>query len=98
MPDFQTVYNLHQQDGFVVLAVNNRESEEDVQKFVDQLGLKFTVVLDQSGAIRDDLYGSAIPGFPTSFLIDQNGVIVRIFPSKMTGTELLDALDPLLNS
>ncbi len=98
MPDFQTIYNLHQQDGFVVLAVNDRESKDDVQKFVDQFGLKFPVVLDQTGVIRDQLYGSAIPGFPTSFLIDQHGVIVKYFPSKMTGTELLDALDPLLNS
>lgn len=98
MPDFQTIYDLHRQDGFVVLAVNDRESAKDVQKFVEELGLDFPVVLDQSGAIRDDLYGSAIPGYPTSFLIDRNGVIVKYFPRVMTGTELLDALDPFLDS
>ncbi len=96
MPDFQTVYDARSADGFVVLAVNNMERKSDVAQFIGDLGVTYPVALDESGAINFDLYGSAIPGYPTSFLLDRNGVIVGYFPRIVSGPELLDALEDML--
>ncbi|MBN2305315.1 MAG: redoxin domain-containing protein [Anaerolineae bacterium] len=96
MPDFQTVYDLHKSDNFVVLAVNNMERADDVIPFIDDLGITFPVVLDEAGRINGALYGSRITGYPTSFLLDADGVIVEYFSGTMDGTQLLDALEPLL--
>ncbi len=97
MPDFETIYDLRQND-FVVLAVNNMEQAGTVQDFVDELGITFPVALDEDGAINGNLYRSAIPGWPTSFLLDKNGVIAAYFPRVVEPAELLDALDSLTDS
>ncbi|MBI5958501.1 MAG: redoxin domain-containing protein [Chloroflexi bacterium] len=96
MPDFQTAYDLYQDQGFTVLAVNYREGSSTVGAFADELELTFPIALDESGAINEDLYRDAIVGYPTSFLVDTNGVIVKYFPGIVPGSELLDALGDLL--
>jgi cytochrome c biogenesis protein CcdA/peroxiredoxin len=99
MSDFQTIYDLHEAEGFAVLAVNYTATEtslDDVRAFVDEFGITFPILLDESGAINEQLYRDAIAGYPTSFLIDANGVIVQHYPSIVQGDELLETLDELL--
>jgi len=59
-------------DSLVVLAVNNDESEEQVQAFVEKLELTFPVLLDPGGAVTQ-MY--RVRGFPTTIFIDQAGII-----------------------
>ena len=47
------------------------------------------------GRINGGLYRSAIPGYPTSLLLDADGVIAAYFPRGLSGPELLAALDDL---
>jgi peroxiredoxin len=96
MPDFQTAYDLYQEQGFTVVAVNYREGSGAVEDFADELALNFPIALDESGTINEDLYRGAIAGYPTSFLLDQNGVIVHYFPAIVPGSDLINALDDLL--
>lgn len=72
MPSFQDRYERLQQQGFVVLAVNDEEPAADVQGFVDELGLTFPILLDPSGEVQQ-LY--AVHGYPSSYLIDRDGTI-----------------------
>ena len=96
MADFQAVYSQEQANGFVVLAVDNREAPGDVAQFVAAHKLTFPILLDRDGTINGTIYGDKVLGYPTSFLIDPNGVIVRYFPGIVNGSELLEALDSLL--
>ena len=101
MPDIQAVYDTYQDDGFVVLAINSTSTEFDqdsITPFVADLALTFPVGLDESGAIAEKQYKSAIPGLPTSFLIDQDGIIRAYFPTLVTGSDLIAALDDLLDA
>ena len=95
MPDFDAIYQQRRADGFVVLAVNAFETPEQVAAFADEFALTFPVIMDESGAINTELYGSAVEGYPTSLLIDRDGVIVRRFPGIVEAPELLRALDTL---
>jgi peroxiredoxin len=71
MPAFQS--RADQFDGeLAVVALNNAEAPEDVQTFVDELDLSFDILLDPNGEIQR-LY--LVRGYPTSFLIDPEGVI-----------------------
>ena len=99
MPDFQTIYDLHKADGFVVLAVNytpTEKSRDDIRAFVDELGVTFPIVMDESGTINEKTYRDAIQGYPTTLLIDANGVIVQYYPGIVQADKLLAALDDLL--
>jgi len=55
-----------------VIAINNAESKEDVRAFVDEFGLTFDILLDHEAEIQR-LY--QINGYPTTFIIDSDGVI-----------------------
>jgi len=93
MPDFQRMYDLFDRDRFVVLAVNNQEATGEVADFVDELELTFPILLDESGTINEDIYD--ISGYPNTFLIDSNGVIVEYFPGIVTETQIRESLSEL---
>ncbi|HML21057.1 MAG TPA: cytochrome c biogenesis protein CcdA [Aggregatilinea sp.] len=96
-PYFQSLYALHEPD-FVVLGVDYQESADTITDFTDDLGITFPLLLDEDGAINGDVYGARIQGYPTSFLIDQNGVIVAYYVGEMNMTQLNQDLSDTLTS
>lgn len=60
---------------FRVVAVSvDREGPEVVRKFVNELGLSFDVLHDQTTDVQR-VYQTT--GVPESFVIDRNGVIIK---------------------
>lgn len=55
-----------------VLAVNFDEPEDLVQSFVEELALTFPILMDPGASIQQ-LY--QVRGYPTTYLIDEAGVI-----------------------
>ncbi len=72
MSSMEAIYKKYKDSGFVILAVDVGDSEVKVKRYVKEHNLTFPVLLDWSQAIAGDF---AIIGFPTTFIIDQNGVI-----------------------
>ena len=72
MPAIQDRFELYEEDGLVVLAVDFDEPESVVQEFRDELGLTFQILLDP-GANVQKLYRNR--NYPTSFFVDEAGVI-----------------------
>jgi peroxiredoxin len=83
MPAIQDRYN---DGGFEVLAINFDETAAQIVPFVAELGLTFPVLLDPGGRVQE-LY--RIRGYPTSFLVDANGIIRFFHIGEMT-PEILD--------
>ncbi|HEX3054090.1 MAG TPA: cytochrome c biogenesis protein CcdA [Aggregatilineaceae bacterium] len=94
MPPLQSAYAAYQADGFVILGVNNAEDEDTITDFLSEHHVAFPILLDESGSINDPLYD--VQGYPTSYLIDQNGVIVHVFTGEMNFPKLFDSLGDLL--
>ena len=71
MPLLQSYQKKYGPD-LIVLGVNYGEGKVVVKSFLDQNGITFPIVLDETGQI-----GSAyqIAGFPTSFFIDRSGIL-----------------------
>jgi peroxiredoxin len=75
MPAMQKLYEALKDKGFRIAAVSIDEgSLKDVTAFTSSLGLTFDILHDKSGKI-ETIYQTT--GYPESFLIDRNGVIVR---------------------
>jgi peroxiredoxin len=72
MPTIQARFDRFSPD-LVVLAVNFKEPESAVRAYVDELGLTFDVLLDPDGRVNQDLY--RVRGYPTTLLIDRDGVV-----------------------
>jgi len=56
----------------VVLAINDDESSGVIQSFIDKLGLKMTILLDPGAKVTQNY---RVRGFPTTVMIDPQGVI-----------------------
>jgi cytochrome c biogenesis protein CcmG/thiol:disulfide interchange protein DsbE len=83
MPTIQQRYN---DGGFAVLAVDFNEDAERVQAFVDELEIDLPILLDPGGRVQE-LY--RVRGYPTSFFVDEVGVIRFFHIGEMT-QEILD--------
>ncbi len=76
IPHFKELFRLYQDKGFEILAVSMDENPAVVQDFVRAYQIPYTVVIgDQQTA---EHFGG-IPVFPTTFVIDRQGRILRRF-------------------
>ncbi|ASK61318.1 alkyl hydroperoxide reductase [Virgibacillus phasianinus] len=74
MPDMQKFYD---NKDVVILAVNLTGTEsgtKEVQKFVDEFGLTFPILLDKEMSVSDQYQ---IQPIPTTFMIDSEGRIQK---------------------
>ena len=81
MPAMQRVYETYRDDGFVVLAVNVRESEEPVRAFIEELGLTFPILMDEKGDVTNTY---RVYGLPTTYFLDREGRVYRVQVGAMT--------------
>ena len=75
MPIIDKYYRKLNKEGFLVLAVNVKQSPEVALAFTAQLDITFPIPLDPDGKMAKR-YG--VYGIPTNFLIDRQGIIREI--------------------
>jgi peroxiredoxin len=85
MPMFEARYQSLKDDGFIVLGVNFDDPPEDVRIYGEALELTFPLVLDPGGVVQD-LY--RIRGYPSSVIIDGDGVVQVVQVGLMTDEQL----------
>ena len=71
MPFIEELYR-RPQSTLEILAVNFDEPTQQVEQFVDEYQLSFPVLLDPGGDVQS-LY--RVRGYPTTFVVDEAGVI-----------------------
>ncbi|MFA6384591.1 MAG: TlpA disulfide reductase family protein [Candidatus Omnitrophota bacterium] len=72
LKDLNTGYMDLEKKGLALLAVNVGERRTGVEKLARAYAIKYTILLDQEGAVADEF---RIVGVPTFILIDKKGVI-----------------------
>ncbi|KKI91892.1 hypothetical protein WQ54_12235 [Bacillus sp. SA1-12] len=92
MPDMEKIHHEFGDD-VVIAAVNLTSSEKNtelVEKFVKELNLTFPVLLDEKGAINKQF---EVLSYPTSYIIDEDGIITSKFVGAMTYEQMKDLLE-----
>ncbi len=72
MPFIQQIYEDWQNEGVILLSINLREAHSTATQFIKDNDLSFPVLLDTDGSVGQDY---KVSGIPTTFFIDENGVI-----------------------
>ena len=72
MPTLQAFYEKYKDDGFVLIAIDQEETLEVVQPFVDEFGLTFPVWLDEEYE-AERLFKTM--NLPSSYVIDRGGTV-----------------------
>ena len=72
LPDIQQLANEFEDQGLVVLAVNQRQSGEIANDFWEELDLDLPILLDSNGDVTEQY---RLRGLPNNFFIDADGVL-----------------------
>lgn len=73
MPSLERLAALHEAQGLQVMAVNYRESETSIRRFVNATSLRLPVLRDSDGAAAEVL---GVHTFPTTIAIDRQGQVL----------------------
>jgi len=90
---FNEYYQTHKDKGLGVIYINNDPDPREVQKFVDDLGIIFPVVLDPDRKIADQF---RVRVAPQTFLLDPNHRIIGAILGGVSKEQLDDLLLPFL--
>ncbi len=88
MPDLQMLDD--ENDDLVVLAVDVMEDKATVEKYINEGGYTFEVLLDEEGDIAKTYL---VSGFPTSYFIDPDGILLGGVPGMMTYDQMNQIMD-----
>ncbi len=73
-----------------LIAINEGETPADVARFLDEIGVRLPlVVYDSQGAVATQYQ---VRGFPTTFFLDEQGVIRAIFLGGLDAEQLAQNL------
>jgi thiol-disulfide isomerase/thioredoxin len=87
MPHLQAAFEQYQDEGLVILALDQDGAPEDVAAFFyDEFGLTFTPLLDE-GKLTAQNYG-LVGTLPTSVFIDPDGEITAVHRGPMVAEQI----------
>lgn len=95
MPLIQAAYEKYRDRGLVVWGINmtDIDDRDEIDKFVQETGVTFPILLDESGAVGTDY---RVISIPTSFFIDRTGIILHFQMGAMSAEQLQRYLDEML--
>jgi peroxiredoxin len=93
MPDLQAYYQQHKDESFTILGINAGDSLSAASAFASQNGITFPIVLDPNVEFLSDL---GVHSFPTSILVDADGVVQSIHVGMYTAEDLDAEITPYL--
>ena len=93
MPELQTYYQTHIEQGFVVVAIESGEPAAAVSDVVRQLGLTFPVWLDPHGAALEAFRNWDLPN---SYVVDRDGTVRMSWTGPVNQATLEKYVTPLL--
>ena len=94
MPHLVEAADQFEDQEVVFIGINLQENPEAVEAFRDEYNVQFPLVLNEDGSLTNNLYTPI--GLPTSWFIDQDGVVRYVFAGAMTREVLQNVLDDVI--
>lgn len=94
MPELESFYRRHKEDGFTIIAVNDGDPTSDVLQFVEDYGLTFPVWLDPGYIATEQAFKTL--NLPASFVIDRDGMIVMSWLGGIHAKTLEKYVTPII--
>jgi thiol-disulfide isomerase/thioredoxin len=92
MPAFERA-SLKYADQAAILGINQAESSETIQRFAQNTGVTYPLLVDEDWVVNNK-YG--VSNLPTTIFVDADGVIREVFVGTMNQAVLEDKINSLL--
>jgi peroxiredoxin len=93
MPEIVKAYDAHKGNGLVVVAVDLQENGDQINGFAREFGMEFPIVIDRNGGVADAWrIGGPVEGIPSSYFLDDRGVVQARAFGPMTADTLAQNL------
>lgn len=86
MPELETFYQTHKDDGFILIGINSGDQSSQVREFIQEYQLSFPIWLDPTGLALHAFRNNALP---SSYILDRTGTVRLVW----TGAVSLEALE-----
>ncbi len=97
IPELVAAYDQYRDQGLVIVGVNLQEPDGNVREFAEDFGIQFPVVIDRNGDVADKWrLGGPVQGIPTSYFLDEAGVVREFFYGPMKESALNERLGTIL--
>jgi peroxiredoxin len=93
MPALEAYYREHKDHGFTIVGINSGDSQDQVADFRGEYDLTFPLWLDPAGYALRAFQNNALP---SSYLIDQNGMVRLIWMGAINLDVLEEYVTPFL--
>lgn len=93
MPELNAYFHDHKDEGFQVVAVEAGDPLNNVQAFVKEEGIDFTVLLDPENKSLKQFENASLPN---SFVIDREGTLRLTWTGAINQATLEEHVTPLL--
>ena len=94
MPDLETYFQAHKDDGFTLIGISAGDTQEQVTGFVQAYGITFPMWLDPD---ESALAAFKTMNLPSSFVIDPTGTVRLAWTGAISLENLEKYVTPLLN-
>jgi len=94
MPDLESFFRTHADEGFILLGVNVGEEKDIVVQFVDTFHLTFPIWLDPDESIMRSLNSFSLP---YSIVIDREGIVRYAWSGATCLSALESTISPMLH-
>ena len=91
MPLFQRFLEAYPDD-LVILAINVQDTLEDINSYIDELGITFDVLIDKGGKVHGQYL---VRGFPTTIILNRDGIVQTQHIGIVTEEQLVRYLTKL---
>jgi peroxiredoxin len=91
-PAMTRQYDTYKKEGVEILAVNYAQSDFEVKKYVQNMGMTFPVAIDKTKSV---FTAYNIGPLPTSIFIDPDGEIKQIVTGEMSEKVIAQYLDSI---
>lgn len=91
-PAMTRQYDHMKDQGVQILAVNYAQSNFEVQKYVDNMGMTFPVAIDKTKSV---FTAYNIDPLPTSIFIDPEGNVERIVTGEMSESQIVSFMESI---
>ncbi len=95
MPVLQEFYRTHQEDGFVLVAINQEESADMVRQFANDHDLSFPMWLDPQYLAQREFHTTYLP---SSYVIDRTGTVRLLWIGGISRENLDVYVPPLIQT